>query len=92
MQSYCYNSQTITQIVELKGYCSASKIFEKRFFHLFNAFWILKYLNFAHETSLSREELHKESVSLLHALGIQTDKEVSNEQLLEIFRKLDKNN
>jgi len=92
LKSYCENTQAMAQVLELKRNCSSANVFEKRFFHLFNAFWILKYLNFAHETSLSREELHKESVILLHYLGIQADMGVSNEQLLEIFRNLDKNN
>ena len=62
LKSYCENTQTIDQLWELKANCSTAKVFKKRFFHLFNAFWILKYLNFAHETNLTRAELITESV------------------------------
>ena len=90
LQSYCESSQTISQLMELKANCSAAKVFEKRFFHLFNAFWILKYLNFAHETNLSRAELITESVKLLQILGIQLDNSPPMEDIIEAFRNMDK--
>jgi len=92
LQSYCEESQTIVPLLELKKNCSNAKIFEKRFFHLFNAFWILKYLNFAQEYSFPREDLNRESVKLLHILGIRADINVSDEHLLEIYRDLDLGN
>lgn len=90
LQSFCKNSQIAAQIIELKGNCSNTKSFEKRFFHLVNAFWILKYLNFAHETSFSRADLQAEAVNLLQHTGIQVKQNVSLENILDIFRDLDK--
>ena len=90
LQSYCENSQTVAQLLELKKNCSTAKVFQKRFFHLYNAFWILKYLNFAHETSISRGELVKESLKILHNIGIQLNNNTPIEELLQIFRNLDK--
>ena len=90
LQTFCKNSNSVDQLLELKDNCSNSKIFQKRFFHLFNAFWILKYLNFAHETALKRSDLRTESETLLNILGITTRTDISLETLLELFRELDK--
>lgn len=90
LQSFCAISQTIDGIIELKNNCSSLAVFEKRYFHLLNAFWILKYLNFAHESFYVRTDLQAESVLLLQQVGIQTKDNISLENLLEIFRNLDK--
>jgi hypothetical protein len=90
LQSFCKNSRTADELLELKNNCSNTKIFEKRFFHLLNAFWILKYLNFAHETFFSRRDLQTEAANLLQHIGIQVENNTSLENILEIFRNLDK--
>ena len=90
LQLFCKNSQSLSQLIELKGNCSSAKVFQNRFFHLFNAFWILKYLNFVHETSLKRGELKAESVKLLQSRGIQASLNQTFEKILGIFRDLDK--
>jgi glycosyltransferase involved in cell wall biosynthesis len=90
LQLYLKKSRTIEELLELKDNCSNEKVFEKRFFHLLNAFWILKYLNFAHETSYNRTDLRSESIMLLQFIGIQVENYISIENLLEIFRNSDK--
>ncbi|MEI7526272.1 MAG: hypothetical protein WCJ95_18140 [Mariniphaga sp.] len=87
---FCNTSLLISQLLELKNNCSNASVFIRRFFHQFNAFWILKYLNFAHENSLIRNELSSESRKLLYNLGIETDQDSSLEELLRIYRKLDR--
>ena len=90
LQVYLKKSRTVEELLELKGNCSNAKVFEKRFFHLLNAFWILKYLNFANETYLHRADLRSEPVILLQLIGIQVENNIPIENLLEIFRNLDK--
>ena len=92
LQSFLLNWQSIDKILELMSNCSIERIFQKRFFHHFNAFWILKYLNFIHESSLKRADLKAESMRLLNSLGIMPERDSSLETLLEIFRDLDKQN
>lgn len=89
LQSFCKNSQTIEKLIELRQNCSSVKVFEKRFFHLLDAFWILKYLNSAHETYYSRGDLQAEATNLLQYIGIQTENIFTLENLLEIYRELD---
>lgn len=90
LQSFCKNSQTVNEILELRDNCSNAIVFEKRFFHLLNAFWILKYLNFAHDTSFSRGDLQTEAINLLQHFGIQVENFTPIENLLDIFRNLDR--
>ena len=92
LRSFCENSNSLIQLLELKSNCSTEEIFEKRFFHLFNAFWILKYLNFVHEASLTRTDLKTEALRFLHNIGIELNDELPIERILEIFRDLDKQN
>ena len=90
LQLFCKKMQTLDQIYELKKNCSNSKVFEKRFFHLVNAFWILKYLNFAHESGFEWGDLQTESVKLLYLFDIQISNCRSIENTLMIYRNLDK--
>jgi glycosyltransferase involved in cell wall biosynthesis len=90
LQLFCENSGTIDEILKLSANCSNAKVFEKRFFHIINAFWILKYLNFVHETSFDRTDLMNEAALLLQYIGIQAENNSSLENLLDIFRNLDK--
>jgi len=92
LQSFCNKTGIATEILELSDNCSNTKVFERRFFHLLNAFWILKYLNFSHEGSFNKADLQSESVSLLQHIGIQAGDIPSIEKILEIFRNLDKRN
>ena len=90
LSSFCENSKIVAEIIELKNNCSNSKVFAKRFFHLFNAFWILQYLNSAHHTTLNRASLLTESVLFLQEIGIPVDCDTKPEYLLKIFREIDK--
>lgn len=89
LQSFCKKSQIADEIIELRENCSNTKVFERRFFHLLNAFWILKYLNYAHEVSFKMADLQLESANLLQHIGIQAENITSLEKILEIFRNLD---
>ena len=89
LQSFVKNTQTVDKLLELRKNCSTANIFGKRVFHLLDAFWILKYLNFAHEISFNRGDLQTEATMLLQHIGIQTKINSSAEDLLEIFKNLD---
>jgi glycerol-3-phosphate O-acyltransferase len=89
LQSFVKNTQTVDKLLELRKNCSTVNIFGKRVFHLLDAFWILKYLNFAHEISFNRGDLQTEATMLLQHIGIQTKINSSAEDLLEIFKNLD---
>ena len=90
LQSFCKDSRIFDEILELRGNCAIAKVFERRFFHLLNAFWILKYLNYAQGTSFVKGDLQTEAIILLQNIGIHAENNISLEILLEIYRNLDK--
>ena len=45
------------ELADLNKNCSNIKTYQTRFFHTFNAFKVMKYLNFAHEKYFQKAEL-----------------------------------
>lgn len=82
-----------TQLHELQKNCSGSEVFQKRFFDLFNAFKVLKYLNYCRDNYYPDSSLIENVKTLLLELG-QTNKVKYLDilKLLEIFRDLDRRN
>ncbi len=89
LTAFCENSKIVDALIELKNNCSNSKVFEKRFFHLFNAFWILQYLNSVHQT-LNFPNLLTESALFMQEIGTPIGFDNEPENLLQIFRDIDK--
>ncbi len=83
-------SGTIQDLLELNRNCANAITFMKRFFHCINAFWILKYLNFAHEKFYCRDDLYNQSKRLLQEIGIEVPSEISARELLDCYRALDR--
>lgn len=88
--AFCRESKILEQITELRENCASRLIFEKRLYHLLNAFWILKYLNFAHESCYRQGDLVTMAVLLLQQMGVAVPVILSIDEVLEIFRDLDK--
>jgi hypothetical protein len=66
-------------------------IFKKRFFHLFDAFKILKWLNFCLANGVERTGLEDEAFELLKQTGIKVNEKVNAKNLLNLYRSVDKN-
>lgn len=90
LRQFIEESGTIQVILDLEKNCANAATFSKRFFHHLNAFWILKYLNFAHENIFSRGELYGEATKLLQEMGIDVSVGTQALQLLDYYRDLDK--
>jgi hypothetical protein len=90
--NFCNENKLYKEINELKQNCSSAEIFKKRFFHVFNAFKILKWLNYSLMHSFPKESLLKECYKLLQIIG-KEEKEILIEPktMLDLFRTLDKN-
>lgn len=81
----------LSKIENLLTNCASAKVFKKRFFHLFNAFFIVKWLNFALQHGYSKKSLPDEAARLLQmnetpGPGVIPDVK----SLLNEFRVLDK--
>jgi hypothetical protein len=89
---FCNETKLHYEINELKQNCSSAEIFKKRFFNVFNAFKILKWMNYSLMHSFPKDSLLKESFKLLQIMGTE-EKEIFFEPktMLNLFRTLDKN-
>lgn len=79
-----------TKLVEIQSNVATTESFIKRFYSWFNAFKIIKYLNFIHESKFYfKIPMDKAAISLLQQMKINAEK-LNKFELLEILRRLDK--
>ncbi len=78
-------------INDINNNCANLKNFKKRFFAWFNAFKILKYMNFVHVNNLKKNKIAEASRQLLKNLKLNIDIPNDERQLLKIFRDIEKN-
>lgn len=76
-------------LLEIKNNSGTYLNYRKRFFKWFNAFFILKYLNFAHQKQFSKMDVGLASAKLFDQMKIRLD-DVSTNGLLQTFRHLDR--
>lgn len=82
--------QNINQKVEeIKANTKNLESFSKRFFFWFDAFMLLKYLNFAHENYFQRKPVDGESITLANAIGLKLPMNPSSIDLLKSYREKD---
>lgn len=78
------------EMKQLAGNCGTSLVFKKRFFYLFDAFQVLKWLNFNLNQGVAKQSLLGEAELLLQNLGFSPDKIPQYPKLmLNLFRELD---
>ena len=65
MRSYLVNSKFWDDILPVLSNCATLHVFKKRFFEVFNAFRIVKYLNYTHEHFLVKCDVFDASLDLL---------------------------
>jgi hypothetical protein len=75
---------------EINSNSSNIKTFTKRFYNWFDAFRVLKFLNFAHENDFEKQELLKGSDKLFEKISDLQITEKTYKNYLEIFRSLER--
>lgn len=88
LQDFLGANEFVMSIEQVNANTSNSESFQKRFFQWFDAFMLLKYMNFANEKCFSRKPVTSESHKILPFKGIQAVN-LSVIDLLEIYRELD---
>ncbi|MCT4587967.1 MAG: glycosyltransferase [Carboxylicivirga sp.] len=89
-RSYLVNSDFFKALKPVKDNCSSIDVFRKRFYEVFNAFRVVKYLNYTHNHFLERTPVFDAALSLFEQIdGTEPDVFESNE-ILELYRKLEK--
>ena len=79
------------KICEINANTSSQINFRKRFFSWFNAFQIIKFLHHIHPTDDDLNDIEMVAAALLQKLFGESKKYSSHEELLEIYRKMQKN-
>ena len=83
-------SEFIEQIIpEIRQNSTNEKSFQKRFFRWFNAFRLMKYLNYARDESYGTAPVSTAARALLNEMGIAAENENAVE-LLRRYRQLDR--
>ncbi|MBI9054448.1 MAG: glycosyltransferase [Bacteroidales bacterium] len=77
-------------IEEINRNSSNLKSFTKRFYNWFDAFRVLKFMNFAHDKYFEKKPLLHECEKLLQLISENEIVEKSNRKYLEIFRGLER--
>jgi len=79
------------EIVQLIANCSTIEVFKKRFFFVFDAFQVLKWLNYCLRNGVEKLPLVQEASKLLSQSGFPEEKIPQDPKLmLRVFRDLDR--
>ncbi|ASB49630.1 glycosyltransferase [Alkalitalea saponilacus] len=90
VRSFLLNYSVLSDLQVIKKDCSSVDVFSKRFFEVFNAFKMVKYLNYTHEHFFEKMPVFDASLALLEIQGHSTDEFMFEKELLDYFRKLEK--
>ena len=76
-------------IIEINKNCISIKSFKKKFFNTFNAFRVIKYLNFAHLKHYKKQSIIDVAKKLFLDLGVDNEKDFTETELLLKLRKFE---
>lgn len=89
VRSFLLNSGFFTELAMLYKNCSLIDVFNKRFFELFNAFKVVKYLNYVHEHFFAKVAVFDLAVEFLELNG-EVEFYDDTQELLNHFRNMEK--
>jgi len=87
LRQFISSTNYTSKINEIKANTTSLESFRKRFFFWFDAFMLLKYLNFAHESYFQRKPIEGEAKLLAKEIGIVLPQNANCIDLLNAFRK-----
>ncbi len=90
MRSYLLNSGFFIDLEVVKQDVGGEAGFERRFFEVFNAFRVVKYLNYVHEHFFEKMPVYDAAIALLEQMGHSTDAFFMEKDLLLYFRKMER--
>lgn len=77
------------KIEELRKNTKSIQSYTQRFYFVFDAFWILKFVHFYRDNITENQPLNKEVKLLLDAYNIEHKKTANNKELLTVLRNMD---
>ena len=90
LKAFLIETAFVDELCALRNNCGTINSFTKRFYHFFNAFKILKWLNYAIDSTYVKSNVIVESDKLLRMLDFKFDGTSNAKIMLNHFRELDK--
>ncbi|WP_282038903.1 glycosyltransferase [Saccharicrinis aurantiacus] len=90
VRSYLLNSDFFSELDNLNRNCSNVTTFTKRFFQIFSAFSIVKYINYTHEHFIEKVPVSDAALDLLELLEYDAGDIFDTEEILHFYKKLHK--
>jgi hypothetical protein len=87
LRSFLLNSGFEEELATIQQNSNSEKTFLKRFFGTFNAFKIVKYLNYSHEHFYARKDLFEAAADILSRTGVDVSEILDEKELLLKYRK-----
>ena len=91
LSDFLFQVDATKAIVNVKANASSFKTFKKRFFLWFDAFMLLKYMNFAAEKYYGKQPVDEQSKSLLACMGYKPYETLNTKELLLRYREMENN-
>ncbi len=88
VRSFLLNSDFYNELKPIADNCSTVEVFNKRFFEAFNAFKLVKYINYTHEHFLEKTSVYDAAIDLLELKEIDVDDIFEDSELLTKYREL----
>jgi hypothetical protein len=92
VRSFLLNTSFFDELEVLKRDCARQEGFDKRFYEVFNAFKVVKYLNYVHEHFFEKAPVFDMALALLERRGVATDDFLLEFDLLQFYRDLEAKN
>ncbi|WP_439184032.1 glycosyltransferase [Carboxylicivirga taeanensis] len=90
MRSYLIHSDFFQALKPVRSHCSSIEVFRKRFYEVFNAFRVVKYLNYTHAHFLEKMPVFDASINLYELHHNQSADIFEVEELLTLYRQQEK--
>ena len=88
LQSFLTENEFVLQVAEIKKNSTSLKTFSVRFFKWFNAFKVLKYMNYSHAESYKLRSVLEVASELLNHVNVERD--LNPKDLLSMYRDIQK--
>ncbi|MGQ1890306.1 glycosyltransferase family 2 protein [Thermophagus sp. OGC60D27] len=90
LRSFLLNTHFEEELSIIRNNSNSEKTFIKRFYTTFNAFRIVKYLNYSHEHFYAKTDVFDAAYTLLENTGIDPSDILDEKELLRKYRELEK--
>jgi hypothetical protein len=91
ISNYLKINNFVDEINRINSISTNINVYNKHFFNWFNAFRIIKFLNFAHRSGYNKVKVSQGVMKIMELFGINYQNNISDEELLLLAREFEKN-